>query len=212
MGGMTGLRENCNMMIDATEKDLNDEENQDNQLRTAIGAKWTALPSNTMNQPYRQNIAMYRTKIQQAQSQDEVSSKRFNEQKGELEILAKTPQDLIAMMPVSESSADLASRPVSQAIKQALTNIDNAKLKKDELLKEIVEKLANLNMIEQLLEVHQGQKSKDEVFSAKKEEFNQQFAHLAEQDALVTSSNKVIEENFNEFSKMKQSIAIDPTR
>ena len=60
---------------------------------------------------------MYRTKIQQAQAQDDVSSKRFNDQKGELEILAKTPQDLIAMMPVSESSADLAGKPVSLAIK-----------------------------------------------------------------------------------------------
>jgi len=62
--------------------------------------------------------------------------------------LSKTPNDLIAMMPVSESSADLAQRPVSQAIKQALTNIEHAKTKKDDLLKDIVEKLANLNMIE----------------------------------------------------------------
>lgn len=63
MSGMTGLRENCNMMIDATEKELNEEENQDNHLRVANGARWTALASNTMNQPYRQNIIMYRNKI-----------------------------------------------------------------------------------------------------------------------------------------------------
>lgn len=200
------------MMLDGAEADLNTEEQQDGSLRAALGAKWTALASNTMNGPYRNNIVMYRQKVDQAKAQDEVSTKRFNDQKGELEILSKTPNDLVAMMPVSETSADLAQRPVSLAIKQALANIEGAKSKKEEILKDVVEKLANLNMVDTLLEVHQGQKSKDEVFGNTKEEFNQQFARLAEQDTLVQNSNKVIQENFGDFSKMKQSIAIDPTR
>ena len=42
------------------------------------------------------------------------------------------------------------------AIKQALDNIDGAKTKKDEIVREAVENLANMNVQEALMEVHQG--------------------------------------------------------
>ena len=42
------------------------------------------------------------------------------------------------------------------AIKQALDNIENAKSKKDDILRECVEKLANLSVIDELMLVHQG--------------------------------------------------------
>jgi len=61
-------------------------------------------------------------------------------------------------MPVSETATSIAQKPVSLAIKQALGNIEGAKTKKDEILRECVEMLANLNMVNELLEVHQGTK------------------------------------------------------
>lgn len=93
-----------------------------------------------------------------------MSFKRFNDQKSELEILAKTPQEIEAMMPQSDVGSDAAQRPCSVNLKQALDNIDQAKSRKEEIIKEIVDKLANLNMIEELMEVHQKTKSKDQVF------------------------------------------------
>jgi len=56
MDGMNGLRENCSLMIANSESLLNEEEALDNNMRASQGAKWTPLPSNGMNQPYRQNI------------------------------------------------------------------------------------------------------------------------------------------------------------
>ena len=84
------------------------------------------------------------------------------------------------MMPVSESGSELSQRPVSVAIKQALENIEASKVKKEDILRETVESLANLTMIEELMAVHQGQKSKDDVFNAKKTEFNEKFSKIAE--------------------------------
>lgn len=84
------------------------------------------------------------------------------------------------MIPVSETAANIASQPCSVAIKQALDNITNSKTKKDEIMKEIVDKLANLNLIEQLMEVHTGKKSKEEVFSGQKEIFNIEFQRIQE--------------------------------
>jgi|TARA_B110000305_G_C19306608_1_gene571884 vacuolar-type H+-ATPase subunit H len=58
----------------------------------------------------------------------------------------------------------MVDMPVSKAIKQALDNIEGAKTKKTELLSEAVTNLANLNMVEHLMQVHTGKKTKDAVF------------------------------------------------
>lgn len=50
-------------MLNEAEKILNEEEHFDANNRQMFGVKWTALPSNGMNGPYRQNIGMYRMKI-----------------------------------------------------------------------------------------------------------------------------------------------------
>jgi hypothetical protein len=93
--------------------------------------------------------------------------------------------------------------PASKAIKQALDNINAAHTKREETMTELVQNLANLNMIDELMPVHQGQSSKEAVFGAKKEEFNQYFKRMAEQEDLIKSSNNVIQSNFAEFSKLK---------
>ena len=62
--------------------------------------------------------------------------------------------------------------PASIAIKNAIDNLENAKQKRDQSLSDCVQDLANLNMVEKLLQVHQGEISKDEVFNESKEHFN----------------------------------------
>lgn len=212
ISGIEGVRVNAEGMISEIEQLLNEEEQLDASLRSQHGPKWTTLPSNGMTGPYRQNVNVYRQKIQQAQAQDEMSFKRFNDQRSELEILAKTPQEIEAMMPQSESGSEAAQRPCSINLKQALDNIEAAKVRKEEIIKEVVDKLANLNLIEELMEVHLKTKSKEQVFTAKKDEFKAEFDKINEQDQLILASNKVIQTNIGDFQKLKQSIAIDPTR
>ena len=85
------------------------------------------------------------------------------------------------------------------AIKQALDNIDAVKLKKDDIMRESVENLANINMIDDLMEVHQGKKSQEQVFTQAKERFADYWKRSADQDELVKSSNQVIMENYPAF-------------
>ena len=128
---------------------------------------------------------MYREKLQQATQQDQSSNSRFNEQRGELELLAKTKQELIEMMPVSQASTDVAAMPASVAIKNALTNLETAKKRKNEIMSEVVQELANLNMVEQLMTVHQGNATKDAVFNEMKTHYTDSFARLNEQQDLI---------------------------
>lgn len=79
-------------------------------------------------------------------------------------MLTKTKQELLAEIPASTVVTDVSAMPAAVAIRQALDNHEAAKGKRDAALKEAVENLSNLNMVEQLLAVHQGQGSKDQVF------------------------------------------------
>lgn len=85
-----GLREQCGLMLKEAEAVLMEEEGFDNHMRSQFGARWTAVPSTTMNGPYKQNLGMYAQKLEQAAKQDGSSAERFNSQKGELDILGKT--------------------------------------------------------------------------------------------------------------------------
>lgn len=66
-------------------------------------------------------------------------------------------------------------------------------------MRESVEYLANINVIDDLMLVHQGQKTKDEVFSTIKEKFNDYFKRITDQDTLIKTSNEVITGNFPAF-------------
>lgn len=68
------------------------------------------------------------------------------------------------MLPVSEQAQNVAEKPTAIAIRDALANIENAQKKKSEILAEAVQNLANLNIVEQLMEVHTGKNTKDAVF------------------------------------------------
>ena len=52
-------------------------------------------------------------------------------------------------------------------------------------MRESVEFLANINVIDDLMLVHQGQKTKDEAFGSVKEKFNEYFKRIADQDTLI---------------------------
>lgn len=106
----------------------------------------------------------------------------------------------------------MVDMPVSKAIKQALDNIEGAKTKKTELLSEAVSNLANLNMVEHLMQVHTGKKTKDAVFQEQKAEFDKIWVRIGEQEDLVKASNQVIKENIQQFQGLKASVAVDPAR
>ena len=68
--------------------------------------------------------------------------------------------------------------PAAVAVKQALDNTEQAKTARDAALKQAVENLANLNMVDELLTVHQGQANKDTVFAEKKKIYDDYFSKM----------------------------------
>ena len=86
-------------------------------------------------------------------------------------------------------------------------------MRKDEIMKEMVQTLANLNMVEVLIQVYQGQLNKDTIFNEKKEVFNEFSQRMGAQQDIIKSANAVITSTFDDFQKLKKaSSAVDPTR
>lgn len=67
-------------------------------------------------------------------------------------------------------------------------------------------------MLDELLAVHQGQAQKDAVFATHRAVYDEYFQRMTEQEALIKASNEVVSQTWADFSKLKQSVQIDPTR
>jgi hypothetical protein len=89
-----------------------------------------------------------------AKNQDNLTVQRFQMQKTDLDIITKSKQELIDIMPKSEIASSIVNMAPSVAIKESLDAVQRANDKKREILNETVQVLANLNMTEELMKVH----------------------------------------------------------
>ena len=105
---------------------------------------------------------------------------RFDTQQNELMMLTKTRHELQAEIPPPVAMTDVSQMPAAVSIKQALDNQEQAKAKRDATLKEALENLSNLNIIDELLNVHQGQAQKDAVFAEKRQIFEEFFKKMSQ--------------------------------
>jgi len=66
ISGMQSFSQQCEAMLKASEAKLLKEEQEDAQLRGTFADKWPLPMSTALNGPYKNNIAMYRSKLQMA--------------------------------------------------------------------------------------------------------------------------------------------------
>lgn len=158
INGMAAFKVQAESMIAQCEGKLQKEEQEDANLRATFGTKWPLPQSSAINGPYKNNLTMYKSKLELAAQQDQHTAQVFQQQQGDLQLLTKTKQELLAEIPAAVNVTDVSAMPAAVAVKQALDNHEQAKSKRDAALKEAVENLSNLTMIEELLAVHQGQR------------------------------------------------------
>merc|ERR1712127_528719 len=109
----------------------NTEEQEDNQLRQQHGPKFNRMPSASANQPYRQGVADYKAKLQQAQVTDQQILGKYEANKQGFALISKSRGDLSAMIPASGGGQDISQNPVVVTIKKALDDLNEISAKKD---------------------------------------------------------------------------------
>lgn len=64
ISGMDSFKNQAEQMLQNTEAKLQKEEQEDTNLRSTFGEKWPLPQSNALNGPYKNNLNMYRSKLQ----------------------------------------------------------------------------------------------------------------------------------------------------
>jgi len=114
------------------------------------------------------------------------------------------------MKPNSVVSAEIEQNPAFLGISKSVENIEAAKKRKEEILNQCVQELSNLNLIQELIEAHQGKTNFEDVKTKQKAKFQDFFKKISEQNDIVLASNDAIKQNYQAFANLKKSIAIDP--
>lgn len=79
-----------NDVIAACRKIVEDEENEDTQLRNQHGTRFNRPPSSTINQPYKQSLFEYNEKMGMAVGTDTQIKQKFEANTQGFQLLSKT--------------------------------------------------------------------------------------------------------------------------
>lgn len=144
--------------------ELKAEEEEDAALRAQHGANFNRAPSASVNAQYKQQVADFTAKLNQAVTTDENLKTKYAQSEAGFKLLAKTRQDLCDLIPKTAGSQDMAQNPAVMAIQRALSDIDDITTAKEKCMAEGVAMNDNLNAVEELMKVHTKQMEKQAVF------------------------------------------------
>jgi len=114
--GLESLKQNNLSMLEQMEKQINEEEASDTQLRTQFGTKWNRLPSSSLNGQFKHTIQDYKSKLEMAKSTDQQIEQKFKDNQENFQLLSKTKNELAQMIPQVEGAQEAASQPPVVAI------------------------------------------------------------------------------------------------
>jgi len=127
-------------------------------------------------------------------------------------MLSKSKQELAAMIPKSAGGADISSNPVVMTIKNALDQLNEIGLKKDEVMSEGLAMHENFNAVEDLMKVIQNCAQKAEVFESYKNKYNEHFAKNDEFETQRQNISQVIAQNGQGLNALIQQNKQDPAK
>ena len=132
---------------------LDNEENEDNEMKKRFGTKWNRTPSHTLTNAHRQEVAKFQANLQHALKSDSIVENRFKGIQIELRKMGGSLQEISTLLPqtqkTSNNSSDQKFIPELQKCMKAIEGILNARMQLQENLKTIAK---NDNITNVLLE------------------------------------------------------------
>eukprot|EP01119_Soliformovum_irregulare_P009995 TRINITY_DN2416_c0_g1_i1.p1 TRINITY_DN2416_c0_g1~~TRINITY_DN2416_c0_g1_i1.p1 ORF type:complete len:831 (-),score=256.75 TRINITY_DN2416_c0_g1_i1:39-2456(-) len=116
------LAEEDQNLLNQSAKILDDEEQDDEAMRSQYSQRWSRTPSHTLTANLRQELAKFRGNIDHARKSDGYVLKKFQEHQQYVVKLTGSPQDIQGMIP--SGNAPVGSNPYANALKQSLALLD----------------------------------------------------------------------------------------
>ena len=122
-------------ILDETERMLNAEEESDKSLRAQFKEKWTRLESAKLTSNWRDNIAKYRSIIQNAIDADNKVRQKFDAQRERIQLLASSEQEILRSVPMGSRSA--SNSPSVHRLRQLLAQAEALKNEREVIESEL---------------------------------------------------------------------------
>jgi len=151
-------------------------------------------------------------KMGQAANVDVQITQNYEANKANFDLLNKSRGDLSAMIPASAAGVDLSKNPVVMTTQNALDQLNEISLKKDEIMNEGVQMHEKFNGVEELMKVVQNHATKDEVFSTYKKQYTDHFANNDELEQQRQNISQIIAQNGAALSQLIQQNKADPAK
>jgi programmed cell death 6-interacting protein len=168
---LLNMSENCGKTLAEVEAQLQDEENQDSQMRQNYPGKWQRAHSSALNSGLRQEISKYGMKVGEAQSVDQVTIEMFMSNEAQLRLLGKSKTELDEMLPSSIASTG-SEHPSVQGLRDALNSVEALQKSAAEKFSELSATAQQDNITGELMKVHAQSLPKEPVFERELVKYN----------------------------------------
>eukprot|EP01094_Clydonella_sp_ATCC50884_P028645 TRINITY_DN865_c0_g1_i2.p1 TRINITY_DN865_c0_g1~~TRINITY_DN865_c0_g1_i2.p1 ORF type:complete len:840 (-),score=251.45 TRINITY_DN865_c0_g1_i2:138-2582(-) len=102
---------------------LDEEEQEDNQMQSSFGARWTRTPSHTLTGNLRQEASKYRLNVEHATKSDAYIQRKFDDHAQMFSRLSGTRESIVHMLPQARA-VDAAGLRSVEALKALLAQLD----------------------------------------------------------------------------------------
>eukprot|EP00043_Microstomoeca_roanoka_P007973 m.76873 g.76873 ORF g.76873 m.76873 type:complete len:900 (-) comp14045_c0_seq1:63-2762(-) len=182
----------CREMLDETRAKLDQEEQDDMELRQQHGSRWTREPSQKLNTNMRKEMDKHTTIVDRAAESDMKVVERFHELEPAIVFMMRPIEEIKASLPAANAS-DGPAGPVEE-LTQLLQSLDELRAKRDAIPDKLEELKASDNIIPLLLE-KAGHSDETSLF-------DDQLKHYIN---VVDEANQLIQETADVMAKTKDA-------
>ena len=126
--------------------------------------------------------------------------------------MSKTRADIASQIPQSGAAAAVAQNPTVLAVKQALEQLDQIKLEKEQTMGEGQAMHDSINAVDDLMKVNAGSAEKGQVFETYRKKYTEFFAKNEAAEKKKQDITQVIQSHSGELNNLLAQVGNDPAK
>ncbi|XP_076063979.1 programmed cell death 6-interacting protein-like protein AliX [Oratosquilla oratoria] len=134
-------------LLEESEKQLREEKESDEQLRTQFKERWTRTPSEKLTQNFQSNAEKYRKVIETAINADAQIKQKFEEHSEGMTLLSQGPDSLAAAMPLASQIQGGGNTPAADKLRQLMEAVETLKAERDAIECELKSSTADMREV-----------------------------------------------------------------
>ncbi|XP_065052731.1 programmed cell death 6-interacting protein-like [Rhopilema esculentum] len=120
-------------IIDETIRMMDEEEQEDTQMKDRFQSRWNRTPSKLLTEQLRAEGAKYMSILNNATKADAIVKTKYNENRRAMDILCKSAQEIEAALPKGGSNVAGGGQSAVQELRKLMADVDEMKKEREKL-------------------------------------------------------------------------------